>query len=92
MPRYNQRAISEVETDAHSPKLLPGQKGTKELVRKYGDTLLCIRYRYDEVTSTLIKTVELNVEKKPWSPPAPRYRDEKLITVRVAYETERTLV
>src|SRR5690242_9276955 len=66
-------------------KLLPGQKGTKELVRKYGDTLLCVRYRYDEATSTRIKTVELIVEKKPWTPPAPRYRDEELIPVCIAY-------
>jgi hypothetical protein len=29
-------------------KLKPDQKGTKLLVEKYGDSLLCVRYRYDE--------------------------------------------
>ena len=27
--------------------LQPGDKGTKKLVRKFGDQLLCVRYRYD---------------------------------------------
>ena len=27
--------------------LKPGQKGTKKLIAEYGDTLVCIRYRYD---------------------------------------------
>jgi len=51
-------------------KLKPGQKGTKALVKKYGDALLCVRYRYDEASRTRIKTVELIVEKKEL--PAPR--------------------
>ena len=38
-------------------KLLPGQKGTKALVRKYGESLFCVRYRYDEATGTRIKIV-----------------------------------
>jgi hypothetical protein len=40
-------------------KLKLGQKGTKALVEKYGDDLVCIRYRYDEASRTRIKTVEL---------------------------------
>lgn len=66
-------------------KLLPGQKGTKALVSKYGDDLLCVRYRYDEATCTRVKTVELIVETKPWTPPGPRYRNEELVPVRIAY-------
>jgi len=45
-------------------KLKPGQKGTKALVEKYGDDLVCVRYRYDETSRTRIKTVELIVERK----------------------------
>jgi hypothetical protein len=26
-------------------KLKPGQKGTKKLVERYGDALVCVRYR-----------------------------------------------
>jgi hypothetical protein len=44
-------------------KLKPGQKGTKALVEKYGDALVCVRYRYDETSRTRIKTVELIVKK-----------------------------
>lgn len=51
---------------------------------KYGDDLRCVRYRYDEATCTRVKTVELIVEKKPWAPPGPRYRNEELVPVRIA--------
>ena len=33
-------------------KLKPGQNGTKRLVEKYGDALVCVRYRYDEASRT----------------------------------------
>ena len=33
-------------------KLKPGHKGTKALVEKYGDALVCDSYRYDEATRT----------------------------------------
>jgi hypothetical protein len=39
-------------------KLKPGQKGTNALSKKYGDALICVRYRYDEASRTRIKTVE----------------------------------
>jgi hypothetical protein len=39
-------------------KLLQRQKGTKDLVKRYGDALLCVRYRYDEATNIRVKTVE----------------------------------
>lgn len=45
-------------------KLKPGQRGTKALVEKYGDALVCVRYRYDENSRTRLKTIELIVEKK----------------------------
>jgi hypothetical protein len=48
--------------------LKPGQKGTKRLVQQYGDRLLCIRYRYDEVRRKRYKTVELIVEEADWVP------------------------
>ena len=33
-------------------------------MEKYGDALVCVRYRYDEASRTRINTVELIVEKK----------------------------
>jgi hypothetical protein len=48
--------------------LKPGQRGTKNLVAKYGDALLCVRFRYDAKIQQRIKTVELIVEKTEWTP------------------------
>jgi len=63
--------------------LLPGANGTKGLVERYGDRLVCVRYRYDERTKKRIKTVELIEEESPWIAPALTY------LVRIPYaETE----
>jgi hypothetical protein len=37
--------LKDMKAYAH---LKPGQKGTQRLQKKYGDALLCVRYRYDE--------------------------------------------
>jgi menaquinone-dependent protoporphyrinogen IX oxidase len=66
-------------------KLLPGQNGTKSLVAKYGDALLCVRYRYDKQSSTRLKTVELIIERTPWKPSAHRFLDTTLVPVRIGY-------
>lgn len=50
-------------------KLQPGQPGTKKLVARYGETLLCVRYRYDFAGQRRLKTVELVVEEAVWQPP-----------------------
>jgi len=47
-------------------KLKPGQPGTKKLVEKFGDDLICVRYRYDSAKKTRYKTVELIVDEKSW--------------------------
>ncbi len=68
-----------------STKLKPGQNGTKSLVAKYGDALLCVRYRYDKQNRTRLKTVELIVERKPWIPIAHRFGNNTLVPVRIGY-------
>jgi hypothetical protein len=55
--------------------LKPGQRGTKGLAEKYGDDLLCVRFRYDVKLRQRLKTVELIVERTAWTPPKPRYYD-----------------
>lgn len=42
--------------------LVPGQKGTVRAYDKFGEDLVCVRYRYDE-KGFRIKTVELIVDK-----------------------------
>jgi hypothetical protein len=43
--------------------LLPGGPGTKKIMNKYGDRLLCVRYRTDPTTLKKYKTVELIEEE-----------------------------
>jgi hypothetical protein len=66
-------------------KLRPGQKGTKKLHAEYGDALLCVRYRYDVQSRTRYKTVELIIEKKSWTPPSHRFKDDTHVPVRIGY-------
>lgn len=63
--------------------LKPGQKGTKQLTDKYGDALLCVRFRYDDETGKRFKTVELIVEQGDWTPPVPRYEPDVLVPLRI---------
>jgi len=65
-------------------KLKPGQRGTKALVEQYGDALVCIRYRYDAVSRTRIKTVELIVEKKQLSPSKHVMNTNEIVPVQIA--------
>lgn len=71
-------------------KLRPGQKGTKKLVAQYGDSLVCVRYRYDPEKRKQMKTVELIVSETDWTPPPPKYPESSLVPLRVGV-TEKTL-
>jgi hypothetical protein len=71
-------------------KLKPGQRGTKNLVAEYGDALFCMRYRYDTLTRTRLKTVELIIDRKPWTPSPPKCKDNALVPVRIEY-TDKVL-
>ena len=46
--------------------LEPGANGTKRLVERYGERLVCVRYRYDAERRRRIKTVELIEEEADW--------------------------
>lgn len=69
--------------------LKPGQKGTKRLAEKYGDDLICVRYRYDEELKQRLKTVEIVVERISWTPPPSKYAADALVPLHIAgYEKE----
>ena len=72
-------------------KLKPGQKGTKRLHAEHGDALVCVRYRYDEASSTRIKTVELIVEKKSWHPRARKFADNELVPVQIGFSEKELM-
>ncbi len=63
--------------------LRSGQPGTKSLVKKYGDALLCVRFRYDAESRQRLKTVELIVERTNWTPPAPHYTTDTLVPLQI---------
>jgi len=60
----------------------PGQRGTQKLVTRYGDRLVCVRYRYDAAAGKRYKTVEIIIDeqrghRRPRTPmrpsPSPRW-------------------
>jgi hypothetical protein len=63
-------------------KLAPGQKGTKKFLARYGDQLVCVRYRYDEQRRKRFTTVEIIVEEAAWVPPS-RPDKAALVGVRI---------
>ncbi len=63
--------------------LKPGQRGTKSLAEKYGDALVCVRFRYDAELRQRLKTVELIVGRADWTPPPPRYAADTLVFLRI---------
>ena len=44
-------------------KMNPGDPGTKRLLAKYGDKLICVRYRNDKDKQRRVTTVELIVDE-----------------------------
>jgi hypothetical protein len=67
--------------------LRPGQKGTRKLLERFGDRLVCVRYLYDAASGRRHKTVELIVSSVPWTPRQrrPRRRDDEYVLVRIGF-------
>ena len=65
--------------------LLPGDPGSKKLIKKYGDALICVRYRLDRVLRKKIKTVELIVEEKPYQFKAGKIPWNKRVKIKINY-------
>ncbi len=64
--------------------LKPGQRGTKKLCAKYGDTLVCVRYRYDDIKKKRYKTVELIIDEVDWKPETrKRNVSPRIVAIRV---------
>jgi len=62
--------------------------GTKKLLARYGERLLCVRYRYDRATGRRVETAELIVEDVAWAGRArkPRRNDRDLVGVRIGWK------
>ena len=64
--------------------ILRGQNGTKQLLRQYGEQLVCVRYRYDKARLKRFKTVELIVDEKEGIPNDYTPSDQ-LVELRIGY-------
>lgn len=66
--------------------LQPGQAGTKSLLEKYGDNLICVRYRYDDARHMMFKTIEIVVKRKSWQPQRKKITNNQIMSLRIAYD------
>ena len=64
-----------------SKKFLPAQPGARKLARRYGDALVCVRYRHDPEGTVRYTTVELVIDETPVVKRPPR---NELMAVRLA--------
>ncbi len=65
--------------------LAPSQDGTKKFLSRYGERLVCVRYRDDAEGQRKITTVEIVMEERPWHPAPKRIPDDTLLSLRVEY-------
>jgi len=63
--------------------LKPGPKGTKRLLEKYGDALVCVRFRCDAESQQRLKTIKLIVDRIDWTPPPPRYPADTIVPLHI---------
>ena len=68
-----------------SKTLIPGRPGTVKWVKKYGEALIYVRYRYDVLNKRKIKTVELIVEDEPWDGGKRKIPGNKIVEIKVSY-------
>ncbi len=64
----------------------PGRPGTRELLARYGDRLVCVRHRYDKRSGRSFKTVELIVEETAWKPRQGSAAASWIVEVRVDWQ------
>ena len=62
--------------------LRPQQPGTLKLLRRYGEALICVRYRHDASGKRRYTTVELIVDEAPVQR---RISERTIVAVRIAW-------
>jgi len=70
--------------------LVPGEPGTKKVLHKYGDKLICVRYRKDPRTSRKFKTVEIIEEEIKQKKNVRKIPMNKIIDIKVYVKETRT--
>ncbi len=67
-------------------KLIHGKPGTKKWIRKYGDELICVRYRYVSELNERMITVELKVDSGRWKKNRKGIPDNKIMNIKINYK------
>ena len=65
--------------------ILPGLPGTKKYHKKYGDKLVCVRYKYDLNKKEKLKTIEIIVDRQEWKPKSSKIPPNKIINLKIKY-------
>ncbi len=65
-------------------RIAAGKSGTKKMLEKYGEDLVCVRYKYDAEKNIKYKTIELIVDQGIWTPGI-RIRNNKIVGLRIQY-------
>jgi hypothetical protein len=75
----------------------PGEPGTHNLLKRFGERLVCVRYRYDQIRHKRYKTAEIIVAEEDWLPPPdpelsaePQKPQQHRVGIRIDYH-EREL-
>jgi hypothetical protein len=72
--------------------LRPGDPGTRKLLDRFGDQLVCVRYRYDADTDFRVTTVELVVDtgfvapRRPQRPRPKAANPHEPVHLRIGYD------
>lgn len=73
-------------------KIPAGAGGTKRHLQRYGDNLVCVRYRVDETRGVQLTTVEIVVDERPISQAKVDFPDDAVVLVRIGFvETDLRL-
>ena len=65
--------------------VLPGYPGTKSLVDKFGDRLLCVRYKYNKDLKQKIKNAEIIIQEWNWEKDPKDIPQNKIVHVRIEF-------
>jgi hypothetical protein len=66
--------------------LKAGQPGTRKLLAEFGERLLYVRYRYDEERRLRVKTAEIIIETRTWTPTEPASDPDALEYVHIRFD------
>jgi len=62
-----------------------GQPGTQKWIKKFGQDLIAVRYKYDTATNKKMVTVELIAEVQDWQKNLKRIPKNKIVKIKIGY-------